>query len=121
MKGIDENTLRLFTLRSDSQFNTTIYNLDDRFRGVHGNRMVLLMNQQDINRLGLTADQEITLETVADDGIERRVGGLKIKSFDLPVGCVGGYYPECNPLLPLWHFAKQSKVPAAKSIPVRIV
>jgi molybdopterin-dependent oxidoreductase alpha subunit len=119
--GIDENTLRLFTLRSDSQFNTTIYNLDDRFRGVHGSRMVLLMNKGDIDRLGLFADQEITLETVADDGVERRVGGLKIKSFDLPAGCVGGYYPECNPLLPLWHYAKQSKVPAAKSIPVRIL
>jgi anaerobic selenocysteine-containing dehydrogenase len=119
--GIDENTLRLFTLRSDSQFNTTIYDLDDRFRGVHGSRMVLLMNKGDIDRLGLSADQEITLETVADDGAERRVGGLKIKSFDLPAGCVGGYYPECNPLLPLWHYAKQSKVPAAKSIPVRIV
>jgi formate dehydrogenase major subunit len=119
--GIDENTLRLFTLRSDSQFNTTIYNLDDRFRGVRGSRMVLLMNEKDIDRLGLSADQEITLETVADDGVERRVGGLKIKSFDLPAGCVGGYYPECNPLLPLWHYAKQSKVPAAKSIPVRIL
>ena len=119
--GIDENTLRLFTLRSDSQFNTTIYNLDDRFRGVHGSRMVLLMNKKDIDRLGLSAEQEITLETVADDGVERRVSGLKIKDFDLPAGCVGGYYPECNPLLPLWHYAKQSKVPAAKSIPVRIV
>ena len=119
--GIDENTLRLFTLRGDSQFNTTIYTLDDRFRGVHGSRMVLLMNEKDMHRLGLSAEQEITLETVADDGVERRVSGLKIKAFDLPAGCVGGYYPECNPLLPLWHYAKQSKVSAAKSIPVRIV
>jgi molybdopterin-dependent oxidoreductase alpha subunit len=119
--GIDENTLRLFTLRSDSQFNTTIYNLDDRFRGVHGSRMVLLMNEKDIDRLGLSVGQEIALETVADDGVERRVSGFTIKSFDLPAGCVGGYYPECNPLLPLWHYAKESKVPAAKSIPVRVV
>lgn len=119
--GIDENTLRLFTLRSDSQFNTTIYNLDDRFRGVNGSRMVLLMNEKDIDRLGLSVGQEIALETVADDGVERRVSGFTIKSFDLPAGCVGGYYPECNPLLPLWHYAKESKVPAAKSIPVRVV
>jgi anaerobic selenocysteine-containing dehydrogenase len=83
--------------------------------------MVLLMNEKDMDRLGLSAEQEITLETVADDGVERRVSGLKIKNFDLPAGCVGGYYPECNPLLPLWHYAKQSKVPAAKSIPVKIV
>jgi len=89
---LDENTPRLFTLRSDSQFNTTIYNLDDRFRGVHGSRMVLLMNAGDIDRLGLSADQEITLETVANDGVQRRVSGLKVISYDLPPGCVGGYY-----------------------------
>jgi anaerobic selenocysteine-containing dehydrogenase len=89
--------------------------------GLHGSRMVLLMNEKDMDRPGLSAEQEITLETVADDRVERRVSGLKIKNFDLPAGCVGSYYPECNPLLPLWHYAKQSKVPAAKSIPVRIV
>ena len=64
----EADTLRLFTLRSDSQFNTTIYNLDDRFRGIHGNRMVLLMNEHDIDRLGLSPDQEVTVETVAGDG-----------------------------------------------------
>ncbi|CAN7691511.1 FdhF/YdeP family oxidoreductase [Caballeronia sp. LjRoot29] len=117
----EADTLRLFTLRSDSQFNTTIYNLDDRFRGIHGNRMVLFMNEHDIDRLGLSPDQEVTVETVAGDGVQRRVTGLKVVRYNVPAGCVGGYYPECNPLLPLWHYAKESKVPAAKSIPVRMV
>lgn len=113
--------LRLFTLRSDSQFNTTIYTHDDRFRGVHGSRMVLLMNQQDIERHGLAADSEVSLEAVSPDHVERRVDGFRIIAFDLPAGCIAGYYPECNPLIPLSHHAKESKVPAAKAIPVRIV
>ncbi|WP_250535755.1 FdhF/YdeP family oxidoreductase [Caballeronia sp. AZ10_KS36] len=113
--------LRLMTLRSDSQFNTTIYNLDDRFRGVKGSRMVILMNEADIAKHHLKEGQEITLQTVADDGIDRRLSGLKIKAYAIPEGCIGGYYPECNVLLPLWHYAEESKVPGAKSIPVRIV
>ncbi|CAD6516942.1 FdhF/YdeP family oxidoreductase [Paraburkholderia metrosideri] len=113
--------LRLFTLRSDSQFNTTIYTHDDRFRGVYGSRMVLLMNQQDIERHGLAADSEVSLEAVSPDSVKRQVDGFRIIPFDLPVGCVAGYYPECNPLIPLSHHAKESKVPAAKAVPVRIV
>jgi molybdopterin-dependent oxidoreductase alpha subunit len=113
--------LRLFTVRSDSQFNTTIYTLDDRFRGVRGSRMVLLMNQRDIDWHGLSADAEVSLEAVSPDGKKRQVDGFRIIPFDLPAGCVAGYYPECNPLIPLSHHAKESKVPAAKAIPVRIV
>ncbi|AJK46705.1 FdhF/YdeP family oxidoreductase [Burkholderia plantarii] len=113
--------LRLMTMRGDSQFNTTIYSLDDRFRGVYGDRMVLLMHRDDIAAHGLEEGRRITLQTVAGDGVERRVAGLKLVPYDIPRGCVAGYYPECNPLLPLWHYAKGSKVPAAKSIPVRIV
>ncbi|MDB5805369.1 MAG: oxidoreductase alpha (molybdopterin) subunit [Betaproteobacteria bacterium] len=113
--------LRLMTLRSDSQFNTTIYNLDDRFRGVKGDRMVIFMNDADMQAHRLQEGQKISLQTVSDDGIDRRLDGLTVKAFDIPKGCIGGYYPECNVLLPLWHCAKESKVPAAKSIPVRIV
>ncbi|MEI6001701.1 FdhF/YdeP family oxidoreductase [Paraburkholderia bengalensis] len=115
------DALRLMTLRSDSQFNTTIYNIEDRFRGVKGTRMVILMNKADIEKRHLQEGQKVTLQTIADDGIERRLEGLKIKVYEIPEGCIGGYYPECNVLLPLWHYAKESKVPGAKSIPVRIV
>jgi molybdopterin-dependent oxidoreductase alpha subunit len=115
------DALRLMTLRSDSQFNTTIYNLDDRFRGVKGGRMVIFMNKADIEKRQLEEGQQITLQTVSNDGIDRRLEGLRIKAYEIPEGCIAGYYPECNVLLPLWHYAKESKVPAAKSIPVRIV
>ncbi|MBP0588284.1 FdhF/YdeP family oxidoreductase [Paraburkholderia sp. LEh10] len=115
------DALRLMTLRSDSQFNTTIYSLDDRFRGVKDTRMVILMNKTDIEKHHLQEGQKVTLQTIADDGIERRLEGLRIKAYEIPEGCIGGYYPECNVLLPLWHYAEESKVPGAKSIPVRIV
>jgi len=114
-------SLRLMTLRSDSQFNTTIYNMEDRFRGVKGTRMVILMNKADIEKRRLREGQKITLQTIADDGIDRRLEGLEIKTYEIPEGCIGGYFPECNILLPLSHYAKESKVPGAKSIPVRII
>jgi len=110
--------LRLFTIRSDGQFNTTIYSHDDRFRGVHGSRMVLFMSEADMAAYGLAQGELVALRTKSDDGIERRVDGLQIVPYDVPAGCIAGYYPECNPLIPLWHHAKESKVPAAKSIDV---
>ena len=110
--------LRLFTIRSDGQFNTTIYSNDDRFRGVRGSRMVLFMGEADMARHGLRQGDVVALRTSSDDGVERRVDGLQIVPYDVPAGCIAGYYPECNPLIPLWHHAKESKVPAAKSIDV---
>jgi formate dehydrogenase major subunit len=113
-------TLRLFTVRSDGQFNTTIYSLDDRFRGVKGDRMVLFMSRTDMDARGLQDGAKVSAITATDDGVERRVDGLKVMEYPVPPGCIAGYYPECNPLLPLWHYAKESYVPAAKSISVRI-
>ena len=115
------DALRLMTLRSDSQFNTTIYDLDDRFRGIKGSRMLVLMNRGDMEHRNLREGDHVTLEAIADDGVTRRVQGLSVRLHDIPQGCIAGYYPECNPLIPLWHHAKGSKVPAAKSIPVNIV
>ena len=114
------DVLRLMTLRSDDQFNTTVYSLNDRFRGVHGTRKVLLMNRDDMARLGLDEGTEVTVRTATDDGVEREVSGLSVRGYRLPLGAVAGYYPELNPLIPLWHHAKESKVPAAKSIPIRV-
>jgi anaerobic selenocysteine-containing dehydrogenase len=112
--------LRLMTMRSDDQFNTTIYSLDDRFRGVYGTRRVLLMNAQDIARLGLAEGTIVRAVTCVDDGIHREVDGLRVTPHDIPLGCAAGYYPECNPLIPLAHHAEGSKVPASKSVPVRL-
>ncbi|MFL9926312.1 FdhF/YdeP family oxidoreductase [Herbaspirillum lusitanum] len=114
------DVLRLMTTRGDSQFNTTVYSLDDRFRGVYGTRRVLLLNAADMERLQLNNGDFVTARTVCDDGIDRRVGNLRVQSFDIPPGCIMGYFPELNPLIPLAHHAKGSKVPAAKSIPVRL-
>jgi molybdopterin-dependent oxidoreductase alpha subunit len=116
----EANVYRLITLRSEGQFNTTIYNEDDRFRGVEGGRNVVLMNKVDMAQLKLNQGDLVVLATAADDGISRRLGGLKVLPYDVPEKCVVGYYPECNGLIPLWHYAKESKVPAGKSVPVRI-
>lgn len=116
----DPDILRLMTMRSDDQFNTTIYTLDDRFRGVFGTRKVLLMNPDDIARLGFAVGDRVTAFTVASDGVPRSVEGLRVTTYDIPKGCAAGYYPECNPLIPLWHHAEGSQVPAAKSIPIRL-
>ena len=115
-----DRTLRLMTTRGDSQFNTTVYSLDDRFRGVFNTRQVLLMNRDDMTRLGLAENEAVTVTTVSNDDIERKIDGLRVHAFDIPAGCVMGYYPECNPLIPLAHHAKRSKVPAAKAVPVRL-
>jgi anaerobic selenocysteine-containing dehydrogenase len=97
------------TIRSDGQVNTTIYTKDDRFRGVYGGRLVVLMNPKDIARLEIEGEK-VTLSTVADDGVERTLSGLQVAPYDIPIGCIAGYYPECNGLIPLWHYAgkKQS-------------
>ncbi len=112
---------RLMTLRSNDQFNTTIYGYSDRLRGIEGTRDVLLMNPEDITAAGLTAGQVVGLATDAEDGVDRQVGGLSVTPLLLPRGCLGAYYPEMNPLVPLDHHDEQSKTPAAKGVPVRIV
>ena len=114
--------LRLMTIRSNDQFNTTVYGYDDRFRGIHGTREVILMNREDIAAQGLREGQKVGLRNdIGDDGVERQVDGLMIVPYDIPRGCIAAYYPECNPLIPVWHHAGESKTPAAKSVPVRIV
>ncbi|NEW91598.1 FdhF/YdeP family oxidoreductase [Rhodopseudomonas sp. BR0M22] len=111
---------RLITMRSNDQFNTTIYGMSDRLRGIEGRRDVLLINPDEIARAGLTEGQDVWLEGDAGDGVHREVGPLRVTPFRLPDGCLGAYYPEMNPLMPLWHHDGQSKTPAAKSVPVRI-
>jgi formate dehydrogenase major subunit len=116
----DPQMLRLATVRSHDQFNTTIYSYNDRYRGVHNNRMVLFMNADDRAARGLEPGCAIALETITDDGVERRVDGLTVIDYPMPRGSVAGYYPELNPLLPLEYHDKISGTPAAKSIPVRV-
>ncbi|WP_420391478.1 FdhF/YdeP family oxidoreductase [Acuticoccus sp.] len=118
--GDREGRMRLITMRSNDQFNTTIYGFSDRLRGVSGSRDVLFINRDEMARLGLDQGQRVTLASDAEDGEERRVAGLAVTAFDLPDGCVGAYYPETNPLVPLWYHDELSKTPAYKGVPVRI-
>jgi formate dehydrogenase major subunit len=117
----DPAMLRLATVRSHDQFNTTIYSYNDRYRGVYNDRMVLFMNADDRTARGLASGARVALETICDDGVQRRVEGLTVLDYPMPRGAVAGYYPELNPLLPLEYHDKISGTPAAKSIPVRVV
>jgi formate dehydrogenase major subunit len=112
--------LRLATLRSHNQYNTTIYGLDDRYRGVFGGRMVVFMNEIDMKERGISPDALVEIEALADDRQRRVVRGFKARPYAIPRGSIGAYYPETNPLLPLAHHDVKSKTPAAKSIPVLV-
>jgi molybdopterin-dependent oxidoreductase alpha subunit len=112
---------QLITLRADGQFNTTIYNESDRFRGVYDSRMVVFVNPADMLALGIAEGDRVTLEAEAHDNVCRRLPGLQVVPYDIPRNSIAGYYPECNVLIPLAHYAEEAKVPAAKSIPVRVI
>lgn len=117
----DPGMLRLATIRSHDQFNTTIYSYNDRYRGIYNDRMVLLMNAEDRAARGLADGARVDVQTISDDGVERRVDGLTVIDYPLPRGAVAGYYPELNPLIPLSYYDRISGTPAAKSIPIRVV
>ena len=112
--------LILITVRSNDQFNTTVDSYEDRLRGIHGTRNIVLMNEEDMVRFEIAEGDSVDLIGKAGDGIERALRGFRAVKYDVPPGSCAGYYPECNPLLPLWHHAERSHVPAAKSIPIRI-
>jgi molybdopterin-dependent oxidoreductase alpha subunit len=114
------SVLQLATLRSHNQYNTTIYGLDDRYRGVFGGRMVVFMNETDMSVRGVTAGALVDIEALADDGHKRVVRGFKVLPYSIPQGSIGAYYPEVNPLLSLANHDRKSKTPAAKSIPVLV-
>jgi len=126
-RGVDEDPpvadaamLRLATLRSHDQYNTTIYGLDDRYRGVFGSRMVVFMNEADMQARGIVEGDSVEIEALAEDGKRRVVGGFRAKLHSIPPGSIGAYYPETNPLLPLAYHDVKSGTPAAKSIPVLV-
>ena len=118
--GSAPGRFHLITMRSNDQFNTTLYGHSDRHRGLSGDRAIVLMSPHDMAREALQEGDLVTLVSDAEDGKHREVGGLRLTGFALPEGCIGGYYPEMNPLVPLWYFDKESKTPASKGVPVRI-
>jgi len=117
---VPDGHLLLQTLRSHDQFNTTIYGYDDRYRGIRQGRNVVFVNPSDIATLGLADGQHVDLVSVAEDGRERRLAGLRIVSYPTTAGCAATYYPEANVLVPLDSVAAESNTPTSKSIVVRL-
>ncbi|MCW2756349.1 MAG: putative dehydrogenase [Nocardioidaceae bacterium] len=111
--------LVLQTVRSHDQFNTTIYGLDDRYRGIKQGRRVVFVNPGDIRDLGLTDGQMVDLVSVNDDG-ERRAPSFRVVSYATARGCAAAYFPETNVLVALDSVAKQSNTPVSKAILVRL-
>jgi molybdopterin-dependent oxidoreductase alpha subunit len=111
--------LRLMTLRSHDQYNTTIYGLDDRYRGIRGERRVLLLNPDDLRERHLTPGTLVDVTSHWQDGV-RTVQGFIALAYDIPRGNAAGYFPECNALVPLQHIAAGSRTPASKSLAISI-
>lgn len=116
---LEKDQLLLNTLRSHDQFNTTIYDMNDRYRGIFGHRHVVLMNPQDIEDRGLKTADRVRL-TSHFRGEERCLEGFTVVSYDLPRGCAAAYFPEANSLVPTEHFAAKSRTPASKSIVITV-
>ncbi|MBD9396459.1 FdhF/YdeP family oxidoreductase [Pseudomonas sp. PDM11] len=112
--------LILQTMRSHDQYNTTIYGLDDRYRGVRGQRDVLFVNEADLTRLGYKHGQKVDITSLWDDGVERKVVGFTLLAFDIPAGQAAAYYPEANPLVPLQSVGLGSHTPTSKFVAIRL-
>ncbi|MFQ3185148.1 MAG: molybdopterin-dependent oxidoreductase alpha subunit [Marinomonas primoryensis] len=117
---LSDKTLIMQTLRSHDQYNTTIYGMDDRYRGIKGERKVVFINPADIQRLGFEEGQSVTLRSIWDDGVERKVNGFKLVPYSIPAGNIATYYPETNPLVPLDSHGEFSNTPTSKSIAIEL-
>jgi formate dehydrogenase major subunit len=116
----DPDALWLTTIRSHDQYNTTIYALDDRYRGVFGQRRVLFLSREEMEKRKLAANELVDLKTVSSDNTERVARGFKVVPYDMPSRACATYYPETNALFPIYSRDEQSGTPTYKSIPVRI-
>ncbi|WP_067699851.1 FdhF/YdeP family oxidoreductase [Nocardia jejuensis] len=117
---VPEGRLILQTLRSHDQYNTTIYGLDDRYRGIHNGRRVVLVHPRDITEFGFAEDDLVDIVSEWTDGTERRVQGFRLVGYATPRGNAAAYYPETNPLVPLDHVARRSNTPVSKAVTIRL-
>ncbi|MFJ4694269.1 FdhF/YdeP family oxidoreductase [Streptomyces sp. NPDC088766] len=115
-----EGHLLLQTMRSHDQWNTVPYTSNDRYRGIHGSRRVVLVNPEDITGLGLAEGQYVDLVGVWQDNAERRAAGFRVVPYPTTRGCAAAYYPETNVLVPLESVADKSNQPTSKGIVVRL-
>ncbi|MFG1207144.1 FdhF/YdeP family oxidoreductase [Xanthobacter flavus] len=119
--GVSGHPLWLTTVRSHDQYNTTLYSLSDRYRGVHGTRDVIFLGEKEMEKRGLKPDDRVDIVTLSTDGIERAVRGFRVVLHPFPEASCAAYYPETNPLVPLYAHDPQSFTPASKGVPVRLV
>lgn len=117
---LQKGQLRLMTIRSHDQYNTTIYGLDDRYRGIKGTRKVIFMNPDDITELGVKAQDWVDIVNVTSDGLRRIASAFKVTPYNIPKGCAAAYFPETNVLVPLDAVADKSHTPISKFIVVRL-
>ena len=116
---LSQDQFLMMTIRSHDQYNTTIYGLDDRYRGIKGGRRVILMNPDDVRNAGWDAGQLIDI-TSHFEGETRQAPKFSVVPYQIPKGCVASYFPETNVLVPVKNFAHKSHTPASKSIVVRL-
>jgi len=117
---LKKDELVMMTIRSHDQFNTTIYGLDDRYRGIYNERRVVMMNQNDIKGRGMKDGDIVDLYNF-DGGKERVARKFIIVEYPIPEGCVATYFPEANVLVPITSVAEKSNTPASKQVVVKIV
>jgi molybdopterin-dependent oxidoreductase alpha subunit len=117
---VPEGRLLLQTVRSHDQYNTTIYGLDDRYRGVHGGRRVVFVNPTDLAALGIADGATVDLVSEWSDGVERRARAFRAVAYPSARGCAATYFPEANVLVPLDSTAEGSQTPTSKQIIVRL-
>lgn len=108
----------LQTFRSHDQYNTTVYGLDDRYRGVYGERQVIFINPDDLAAWGAVAGDRVDIIGEYSDGVERKASDYRLVPYDIPRGSIAGYYPELNVLIPLASAGEESDTPTSKSIMV---
>ncbi len=109
----------LMTTRSHDQFNTTISGMDDRYRGIYNTRMIVFMNSEDINELGISSGEQVMIQNSAHP--QMKLDKMTVVAYDIPKRCLAGYFPETNVLIPLDSIDPQSRTPTSKSIVVKIV
>jgi formate dehydrogenase major subunit len=118
---LPEGALLLQTIRSHDQYNTTIYGLNDRYRGIHAGRRVVLVNPLDLPALGVRDGEVVDLVGIAEDGIERRARRFRVVSYPSARGCAAAYFPEANALVPLDSRGDETGTPTSKSVFIRLV
>jgi anaerobic selenocysteine-containing dehydrogenase len=118
---VPEGHLLLQTVRSHDQYNTTIYGLDDRYRGVKQGRRVVFVNPADLAALGFADGDQVDLISVWKDEAERRAANFRVVGYPTARGCAAAYFPETNVLVPLDSTAQVSNTPTSKSVVVRLV